>query len=82
MPQQEPGPEAVFPELPLGVMTVLSGLEPAAPGKVLEMIVSVLEAGFLWRVRVLQGPAGRHRTITSAFKLSVVQVRMASPSCR
>jgi hypothetical protein len=30
-----------------------------------EMIVSVLEAGFLWRVRVLQGPATRHGTITS-----------------
>jgi hypothetical protein len=79
MTQQEPGPEAAFPELPLRVMTVLSGLEPAAPGKVLEMIVLVLEAGFLWRVRVLQGPAARHRTITSA--LSVVQVRMASSSC-
>ena len=25
-----------------------------------KMIVSVLEAGFLWRVRVLQGPAARH----------------------
>ena len=40
-----------------------------------KMIVSVLEAGFLWRVRVLQGPATRHETITSV--LSVVQVRSA-----
>ena len=39
------------------------------------MFVSVLEAGFLWRVRVLQGPATRHETITSV--LSVVQVRSA-----
>ena len=39
------------------------------------MIVSVLEAGFLWRVRVPQGPATRHETITSV--LSVVQVRSA-----
>ena len=30
-----------------------------------KMFVSVLEAGFLWRVRVLQGPATRHGTITS-----------------
>ena len=45
-------------------------LDPAFP-----MIVSVLEAGFLWRVRVLQGPATRHETITSV--LSVVQVRSA-----
>ncbi len=45
------------------------------------MIVSVLEAGFLWRVplRVLQGPAARHGTITSV--LSMVQVRMAGPGC-
>jgi hypothetical protein len=41
-----------------------------------EMNVSVLEAGFLWRVRVLQGPATRHETFTSV--LSVVQVRSAS----
>ncbi len=37
----------------------------------------VLEAGFLWRVRVLQGPATRN----NYFGLSVVQVRMASPGC-
>ncbi len=43
------------------------------------MNVSVLEAGFLWRVRVLQGPAARHGRIT--FGSSVVQVRMASPGC-
>ncbi len=46
------------------------------------MIVSVLEAGFLWRVplavRVPQGPAARHEAITSA--LSVLQVRMAGPA--
>jgi hypothetical protein len=28
-----------------------------------QMIVSVLEAGFPWRVRVLQGPAARHGTM-------------------
>ena len=44
-----------------------------------KMNVSVLEAGFLWRVRVLQGPAERHETFTSV--LSVVQVRMANPGC-
>ena len=43
----------------------------------LEMIVSVLEAGFLWRVRVLQGPATRHEILTSVS--SVVQVRSAIP---
>ena len=43
--------------------------------EMVQMIVSVLEAGFLWRVRVLQGPATRHETITSV--LSVVQVRSA-----
>ena len=36
------------------------------------MNVSVLEAGFLWRVRVLQGSAARREAITSA--LSVAQV--------
>jgi hypothetical protein len=39
--------------------------------------VSVLEAGFLWRVRVPQGPAARRETFTSV--LSVVQVRLAGP---
>jgi hypothetical protein len=39
--------------------------------------VSVLEAGFLWRVRVLQGPASRNNYIG----LFVVQVRMAGPGC-
>jgi hypothetical protein len=38
--------------------------------------VSVLEAGFLWRVRVLQGPATRHKIFSSV--LPVVQVRSAS----
>jgi hypothetical protein len=32
-----------------------------SPG--IEMFVSVLEAGFLWRVRVLQGPATRHEQL-------------------
>jgi hypothetical protein len=32
------------------------------------MNVSVLEAGFLWRVRVLQGPAARRETIMSASR--------------
>ena len=39
---------------------------------------SALEAGFLWRVRVLQGPATRHETFASV--LSVVQVSLANPS--
>ena len=46
-----------------------------------KMIVSVLEAGFLWRVRVLQGPAARHGIITSASSCPwCLQVRMASPA--
>jgi hypothetical protein len=60
-----------WPRVRLGV----SGVSKV-PSK---MIVSVLEAGFLWRVRVLQGPAARHETITSA--LSALQVRMAGPDC-
>ena len=46
-----------------------------------KMIVSVLEAGSLWRVRVPQGPAARHETITSALSAGVLQVRMAGPGC-
>ena len=33
------------------------------------MCVSVLEAGFLWRVRVLQGPAARREAATSALQV-------------
>jgi hypothetical protein len=44
------------------------------------MIVSVLEAGFLWRVRVLQGPA-LSTSRNNHIGLSVVQVRMASLGC-
>jgi hypothetical protein len=47
-----------------------------------KMIVSVLEEGFLWRVRVLQGQdcsTSRNKIFTSA--LSVVQVRLAGPGC-
>ena len=40
------------------------------------MIVSVLDAGSVWRARVLQGPAARGETFASV--LSVVQVRSAS----
>ncbi len=60
-------------------LTLLHG----AASDIAKMIVSVLEAGFpsLWRVRVLQGPAARHRTITSILSVVTVQVRMASPSC-
>ncbi len=48
-------------------------------GSVRTRRLSVLEAGFLWRARVLQGPAARHGTIRSV--LPVVQVRMAGPGC-
>ncbi len=44
-----------------------------------KMSVSVLEAGFLWMVRVLQGPAARHETFTSALTVVHWLVKSASP---